>query len=214
MQSYQVPSSPRTKRSVSMDRSVFPAPFATLESAQALRSYRCTSLEWLERPYSWKVSKMAAKMAKQDAKVTQCQRSATEPISEKSDISKDNKITTVAFDLPSGPHNLNVPRIVLTAADAKEEVRATAHQTLFSKAEQQMYLNIREQYYDMRYIPRRRRDSLDGLSYVTCPRTTKPKPTPLRQRLLMWIPEHCSLKKRDGSRDNLKGSGVQHDSKL
>ncbi|KAK3641805.1 hypothetical protein LTR56_011132 [Elasticomyces elasticus] len=141
---------------------------------------------------------MAAKMAKQDAKVTQCQRSATEPISEKSDISKDNKITTVAFDLPSGPHNLNVPRIVLTAADAKDEVRTTANQ--MSEAEQRLLLNIREQYYDMRYTPRRRRDSLDGLSYVTCPRTTKPKPTPLRQRLVMWIPEHCSLKKRDGSR--------------
>ncbi|KAK5708719.1 hypothetical protein LTR17_020429 [Elasticomyces elasticus] len=214
MQSDQVSSSPRTKRPVAMDRSVFPAPFATHESAQALRSYRCTSREWLERPYSWKVSKMAAKMAKQDAKVTQCQRSATEPISEKSDISIDSKITTVAFDLPSGPHNLDVPRIVITAADAKSEVGTATNQTLFSKAEQQMYLNIREQYYDMRYFPCRRRDSLDGLSYITCPRTTKPKPTPLRQRLLMWIPEHCSLKRCDGSRGNLKGSGVQHDSKL
>ncbi|KAK5740247.1 hypothetical protein LTR17_004748 [Elasticomyces elasticus] len=202
MQSDQVASSPRTKRSVSMDRSVFPAPFATHESAEALRSSsdRCTSPEWLERPYSWKISKMAAKMARQDAKVTQCQRSATEPISEKSDIPIDSKITTVAFDLPSGPHNLNVPRIVLTAADAKSEVGTTANQ--MSIAEQRLLLNIREQYYDMRYIPRRRRDSLDGLSYVTCPRTVKPKPTPLRQRLFMWIPEHCSLKKRDGSRGN------------
>ncbi|KAK5699735.1 hypothetical protein LTR97_005866 [Elasticomyces elasticus] len=127
---------------------------------------------------------MAVRWAKQDAKVT-CQRSATEPI--------DSKITTVAFDLPYGPHNLNVPRIVLTAADAKDEART--NQNFFSKAQQQI-----------------RRDSLDGLSYVTCPRLTKPKP--LRQRLLMWIPEHCSLKKRDGSRGKSKDSGVRHDGKL
>ncbi|KAK3644620.1 hypothetical protein LTR56_009558 [Elasticomyces elasticus] len=149
---------------------------------------------------------MAVRWAKQDAKVTQFQRSATEPI--------DSKITTVAFDLPYGPHNLNVPRIVLTAADAKDEARTATNQNFFSKAQQQMYVEIREQYYNMRYIPRRRRDSLDGLSYVTCPRTVKPKPTPLRQRLLMWIPEHCSLKKRDGSRSSSKDSSVRHDGKL
>ncbi|KAK4922215.1 hypothetical protein LTR49_010436 [Elasticomyces elasticus] len=132
---------------------------------------------------------MAVRWAKQDAKVTQFQRSATEPI--------DSKITTVAFDLPYGPHNLNVPRIVLTAADAKDEARTATNQNFFSKAQQQI-----------------RRDSLDGLSYVTCPRTVKPKPTPLRQRLLMWIPEHCSLKKRDGSRSSSKDSSVRHDGKL